>query len=662
MTSAIMAMGLLAGITGPHKENAIAVEAIDAIDVTIAKVLGDSYSYWGCYYVCFVDDTEDLVFKFQVDHDAEVEATHFISYNKVYALTDMSASNSYATINGDKFEYDTVSFELHSDESGYIGYEATVKLDNNVYYHLHEAEPLTGEMAIENYEDQYGSITLTDNETGSKFNFCIDNIENGKTYELNEFSGLKYCFINGKRYWDYRSATFKRAIDDEGLVHIEASVVTEHGDNLQLTYNQTTAEYPLWVGGVQVTGDNASDIFGDGTASFAYEKGDVNKMIVTLNNANITDGYHDHYDKTNGIFTNSSDDLIINLKDGSENSIPNLYYGINAYGNVIISGKGSLNIDASSAGIYIGNQLIVESGTTVINTTGNYSYGITAGTGITFKGGSVTSTATHSGIDSYSGDITIKKGANVTAAGTDYAISGTVKNAIEGTGWTDVAGTEGEAVIEVSESGQNLNSFKKVVFVSHAHVWDEKWTSDATHHWHACLADDAEDECLLEEEAAYGEHAYGETGDARFTCTVCGHVDNAKKAAAKLNDAKEAAKKELDNLLAGKNESDYDPEDWAAIKQIIETAKAEIDSATSVAAVDTTKIDATKKVAAVKTSADKVDVQPKSGLPAGAVVGITLGSIFGVALIACGVLFLLHKKGIIVIPFLKKKEENQEQK
>ena len=658
MTSALMAVGLIASLAN-NQGNTVRVDATEHFDVTIEKVFGESYSYWGNFNVYFADKTEDKVFRFQVANDAEVYENHNLTPNKTYTLANMNASNSYATISDEKFDYVSASLKLYSDENDYIGYEAEVELNNGVSYSFREAEPMSGEMVIDKYEDLYGLITLTDKETGSKFNFHIDNIEDGVTYNLSDFSDYyRYCYI-GYRYWDYRSATFKRTIDDEGLVHIEASVVTEHGDNLQLTYNQTTVEYPLWVGGVQVTGDNASDIFGDGTASFTYEKGEANKMIVTLNNANITDGYINYYDYTNGIFTSSSDDLIINLESGSENSIPGLYYGINAGGNVIISGKGSLNIDASLDGIFATNQVIVESGTVVINQTGEWGYGISADE-VVFKGGSTTTTSTVTGINCYGSGVTIAKGATVTAAGTSYAINGEVKNAIEGTGWTNIEGSEGETVIDVSESGQDIKSFKKVVFVSHIHVWATDWSSDDTHHWHACLGDDATDDCLLEGEAAYGEHSYGETGDDRFTCTVCGHVDNDKKAAAELQDAKEEAKKALDNLLAGYNEADYDPEDWAAIMQIIETAKAEIDAATNVEAVGTTKVDATEKVAAVKTSADKAPGQPKSGLPGGAIAGIVIGSILGVALIACGVLFFLNMKGIINIPFLNKKRKKDE--
>ena len=46
-------------------------------------------------------------------------------------------------------------------------------------------------------------------------------------------------------------------------------------------------EYGVWVGGVQVTSDNAEDVLGDGTVSY-----DAVTSTLTLDNANITDCYH----------------------------------------------------------------------------------------------------------------------------------------------------------------------------------------------------------------------------------------------------------------------------------------------------------------------------------------------------------------------------------
>ncbi len=60
--------------------------------------------------------------------------------------------------------------------------------------------------------------------------------------------------------------------------------------------------------------------------------------------------------------------------------------------------------------------------------------------------------------------VTVNGNTKVTASGNAQAFNGTVKNAITGTGWTNTAGTEGQAAIADSTTGQLLNSYKKVQF------------------------------------------------------------------------------------------------------------------------------------------------------------------------------------------------------
>ncbi len=285
MTSALMAMGFLVGLANVH-ENSVRVEAKDAIDVTIAKSLSASYSYWGCYYVCFADETGDMVFRFQVENDAEVEQNHHLTPNKTYYLANMDASNSYVTISEEKFEYANASLKLYSDENDYIGYEAEVELNNGVYYSLHEAEPMSAEMVIDEYKDQYGQITLTDTETGSRFHFVISNIEDGMTYNLSDFISSRYCYIRD-RYWNYREATFKRTTDANGLIHVEATVLTEHGDTLSLEYNDPE---PVAVTGVTLNKTSTTIKFGGSETLVATVSPDdaENKSVTwSSNNENV---------------------------------------------------------------------------------------------------------------------------------------------------------------------------------------------------------------------------------------------------------------------------------------------------------------------------------------------------------------------------------------
>ena len=68
---------------------------------------------------------------------------------------------------------------------------------------------------------------------------------------------------------------------------------------------------------------------------------------------------------------------------------------------------------------------------------------------------------------------------------------------------------------------------------------------------------------------------------------------------------KTAAKGELDTLLAGKTEADYDEDDWTALTQAITDGKADIDNADTTDAVATAKSNAVNAVNAIKTKAEK---------------------------------------------------------
>ncbi len=76
-----------------------------------------------------------------------------------------------------------------------------------------------------------------------------------------------------------------------------------------------------------------------------------------------------------------------------------------------------------------------------------------------------------------------------------------------------------------------------------------------------------------------GGHLYGDTGDDRFTCTVCGYVDSELEAAAEFADSKEEAKAELENY---KDPSDYRPEQQTELQNAVNAGKDAIDSAEDV--------------------------------------------------------------------------------
>ncbi len=160
----------------------------------------------------------------------------------------------------------------------------------------------------------------------------------------------------------------------------------------------------------------------------------------------------------------------------------------------------------------------------------------------------------------------------------------------------------GDYIAEITVFGATASVGYTIV---HTHAWDTAWSADADYHWHACTGDGATDACLDETEAAKAEHTYGDTGDARFTCT-CGYVNETLQTAAALADAKIDAKADLDALLDGKTEADYDAEDWAALTQAITDGKAAIDTATTIDDVTAAKTTAIQNAPVIKTTAEKL--------------------------------------------------------
>ena len=87
MTSALMAVGLFATIVN-NQGNTVRVEAIEPIDVTIAKRYNESYSYGGCYTVGIGDKTGDMIFFLNhgVRPPSRVHKPRLITCEHVYLL------------------------------------------------------------------------------------------------------------------------------------------------------------------------------------------------------------------------------------------------------------------------------------------------------------------------------------------------------------------------------------------------------------------------------------------------------------------------------------------------------------------------------------------------------------------------------------------------
>ena len=289
--------------------------------------------------------------------------------------------------------------------------------------------------------------------------------------------------------------------DDVNKVNDDTTIETNSLKKMTLktaNVDEGETQYNLWVGGTQVTSANAEDT--EGNRGWSYTPATTGEnptpAKLTLNNANITKGYPDTHEES-GIYYNGADALEIVLAEGSDNIIAKSegdfkycgIYSADTNAAVTISGTGKLTAKGSDNGIKAKNNLTINGGKVsaigvgsginaandvtikggTVNATATYaggSHGI-IGKNVTIEGGDVTAYATGSesdGIKAYEGIVNIS-GGKVVASGKTKAINGTVKNNIAGIGWTDTAGTEGQAAIDVSTVGRALN-YRKVQFLA----------------------------------------------------------------------------------------------------------------------------------------------------------------------------------------------------
>ena len=295
---------------------------------------------------------------------------------------------------------------------------------------------------------------------------------------------------------------------------------------MSITARANVTTYNIWVGGTQVTSENATS---SDHPTWSYN---VDSNTLTLNGVSISTGYkyNDHWGYSAGIYYENGDtfnnplNIILEGTNAiSGNGITTGIYGDGYYGSFTFSGKGSLNTTGTSIGIgtYKGS-VEIDSGT--INACGTDSSGIYAYGGIVINGGNVEATGANFGIQSMygvrisdgtvtaeatnstentgaaiydgsssngisitggtvtangtsssgeayglfmgsSGSITI--GAEITSltvTGTTSATYGTVKNSVAGMGWSTVAGTGEGTEIAVNTSSASLGSYKKLLF------------------------------------------------------------------------------------------------------------------------------------------------------------------------------------------------------
>ncbi len=159
-------------------------------------------------------------------------------------------------------------------------------------------------------------------------------------------------------------------------------------------------------------------------------------------------------------------------------------YGVFAYGAVTVNGI--LNAESGTAagengdsyGVYAASGDVTVSG--ALSGTGSgadrYSCGVSSkGNVIVGEGGELTAAAGAADIDSSgvsaSGAVTVLAAARLRATGDTQAISGSVRNFIAGTGWTNAVGTEYRTEIAVSADPRPLTDFKHVRIPTLYDVW-----------------------------------------------------------------------------------------------------------------------------------------------------------------------------------------------
>lgn len=202
---------------------------------------------------------------------------------------------------------------------------------------------------------------------------------------------------------------------------------------------QWLSSHPLLIGSTTVTVDNADNILGDNTASFAVEDG---VPVLTLNGVTITEGTNQIYNGdpgAMGIYSHGS--LTIRLAQGTTNTVnvegTSKSCGILAYkGSLTITGKGTLTASAHMA--------------SADDTA--WCTGIAAsGADLTIEGGAAVTALGDTGAQA-AVHLTVKDGATLTAGGTRYA-------ATAGSGFDlskdyAVLGGESADALQVARTGQ----------------------------------------------------------------------------------------------------------------------------------------------------------------------------------------------------------------
>ena len=179
--------------------------------------------------------------------------------------------------------------------------------------------------------------------------------------------------------------------------------------------------------------------------------------------------------------------------------------------------------------------------------------------------------------------------------------------------------------------------------VSHEHDYSDEWSHDDSSHWHECNGS-GDCDALKADEA---EHVYGDEGESRYTCSVCGHVNETLKEQYLNQDAADA-------VIALINEIG-DVDESNASKEKIEAARKaynQLTPAQKELVNNYQKLTEAEDTYAELVEPTNTNKDVEKGMPGGLIALIVILSLIFFTILALIVLFILDRKNILVLPVL----------
>ncbi len=306
-------------------------------------------------------------------------------------------------------------------------------------------------LPIGNGSDNYTTYTLgnsCDNTTVSHISISGKVSLDLNGYQLNSQGDIT-CLSGSCSLTITDNSNGETGALNAGTINIDGSFEVSGGTvNASGEYYGIRARDDIKISGgtVNATGGDLDGIFANGDISIesggtvTKASGGKNGIYAGIGSITITNG--GTVTKASGTNGSGISGRNITIDSSTVKEASGGQNGINANGYITITNGGTVTkaSGTNGSGIYAASDITIESGGTVTEASGGTS-GIYA-----------------------ERNITIESGGTVTAAGGNRAIDGTVKNKVPGIGWTNKDGTQGDTGIPVSESGQSLSSYKKVLF------------------------------------------------------------------------------------------------------------------------------------------------------------------------------------------------------